>query len=320
LRQPFSYVLPIKNTDGPAAELTAYLGWLAAEVDDLIVVDGSPPEIFDRQHRAWGGLGRHVPVAPERASPMGKVAGVLSGLDLARHEYVVIADDDVRYDRGGLQAVVAGLATADVVVPQNYFDPLTWHAIYETARVLVHRALDGDYPGTLAVRRSALKRSDGYAGDVMFENLELIRTVTAFGGRVAWHRSVLVARHPPSTQHFWGQRVRQAYDELARPVHLAGSLAVLPALAVLVGRRRWASLALGTAAIAALAEFGRHRGGEADRFPFAASLLAPLWAIERGLCSWLAVWARLRGGVPYRDTRLRRAATPMRLLRAAAAR
>ncbi len=318
-RLPVSYVLPIRSSDAPRAELTGYLTWLATQVGDLIVVDGSAADIFDLDHAAWASLGRHVPVSPDRASPMGKVGGVLSGVDLARHDHVVIADDDVRYDLAGLRAVMAGLADADVVVPQNYFDPLTWHAVYETARLLVHRALDGDYPGTLGVRRSALQRSDGYAGDVMFENLELLRTVTAYGGRVAWHRSLLVARHPPSARHFLGQRVRQAYDELARPVHLIVSLVVLPALAAAVWRRRWRELGTATAAVVALAEVGRHRGGGAAKFPPAAALLAPAWVLERGVCIWLAVAARLRGGVPYRDGRLRRAATPIRVLRAAAA-
>lgn len=313
-----SYVLPIKTREGPDAELTDYLRWLAGEVDDLVVVDGSAPELFHRQQVAWAGLGRHVPVAGRRVSPMGKVGGVLTGLDLARHERMIIADDDVRYDRAGLEAVAAGLVGADVVVPQNYFRPLCWHAGYETSRILLHRALDGDFPGTLGVRRSALRRSDGYAGDVMFENLELMRTVRAYGGRVVWDRSLLVARRPPPARHFIGQRPRQAYDELARPVHLAVSLTVLPALAVAVARRRWWAVGAGAAVTMVIAEAGRHRGGGADRFPVAGSLLAPLWVLERGVASWLALWWRLRGGVPYAGSRLKRAATSQRRLNAAA--
>lgn len=311
-RLPISYVLPIRVSDGPDPELTGYLGWLCPQVQDLIVVDGSAPPVFARQHAAWSGLSRHVAVTPERVTRMGKVGGVLTGLDLARCESVVLADDDVRYHRAGLAAVADRLSTLDVVVPQNYFDPLPWHAVYETSRVLLHRALDGDFPGTLGLRRSALRRSGGYAGDVLFENLELIRTVRAHGGRVGWDRSILVARRPPSTRHFLGQRVRQAYDELARPAHLLASLLVLPALAVASSRRRWQAVALAAAIIATAAEAGRHRGGGADRFPVAGSLLAPLWVLERGCCSWLALWWRVRGGVPYAGTRLVRAATPQR--------
>ncbi|MDQ6875511.1 MAG: glycosyltransferase family 2 protein [Actinomycetota bacterium] len=313
-----TYVLPIRSQDGPDPDLTRYLHWLGEQVDDIVIVDGSAPEIFGRQRCAWGGLGRHVPVSPGRRTAMGKIGGVLTGLDLARHERMVLADDDVRYERDGLEAVAARLATADIVVPQNYFDPLPWHAVYETGRVLVHRALDGDYPGTLGVRRSTLRRCDGYAGDVLFENLELIRTVRAHGGQVIWDRGLLVARRPPTARHFLGQRVRQAYDELARPAHLAVSLAVLPGLALaLAGRRRPALLA-GAAAVVAVAEAGRRRGGGAERFPLAASLLAPAWVLERGVCIWIALYWRLRGGVPYAGSRLKRAATPERRLRAAA--
>lgn len=313
-----SYVLPIKSAEGPDPELTQYLTFLSGVVDDVVLVDGSAPDVFDRQHRAWASLARHVPVAAGRVTAMGKVGGVLTGVDLARHERVIVADDDVRYDRAGLEAVAAGLIGADVVVPQNYFEPLCWHAVYETGRILLHRALDGDFPGTLGVRRSVLRRSGGYAGDVMFENLELMRTVRAHGGKVAWDRSLLVVRRPPSTGHFVGQRVRQAYDELARPAHLVAALAVLPGLVTAVARRNWGAVAVGTAVSVAVAEMGRHRGGHAHRFPVAGSLAAPLWVLERGATSWLALWWRLRGGIPYGAGRLKRAATSQRRLNAAA--
>lgn len=315
---PLTYVLPIRSHDGPDPDLTGYLHWLHHQVDDIVIVDGSSAEVFCRQRCAWGGLGRHVPVGAGRRTAMGKIGGVLTGLDLARHERVLLADDDVRYDRAGLDAVAASLGTADVVVPQNYFDPLPWHAVYETGRILVHRALDGDYPGTLGVRRSALQRSGGYAGDVLFENLELIRTVRACGGQVIWDRGLLVARRPPSTRHFLGQRVRQAYDELARPAHLAVSVAVLPAVALALHRRRFRGVVAAAGAVVAVAEAGRRRGGGAERFPLSGSLLAPAWVLERGVCMWVALWWRLRGGVPYAGTRLKRAATSERRLRTAA--
>ena len=63
-------------------------------------------------------------------------------------------DDDVRFDRPGLERVVDLLATHHLVRPQNYFSPLPWHALWDTARTLINRAPGPDYPGTLAVRRS----------------------------------------------------------------------------------------------------------------------------------------------------------------------
>ena len=73
----------------------------------------------------------------------------------------------------------------ELVRPQNYFAPLRWHARWDTARTLLNRVAGGvDFPGTLAVRRSRSSQTDGYDGDVLFENLELIRTIEAAGGRV----------------------------------------------------------------------------------------------------------------------------------------
>ena len=121
---------------------------------------------------------------------MGKVNGVVTGVRECSHERVVIADDDVRYDAAALRRVVALLDEADLVRPQNYFDPLPWHARWDTARSLLNRVFTGDpafpvgdFPGTLAVRRSAFLASGAYDGDALFENLELMRTIRAAGGR-----------------------------------------------------------------------------------------------------------------------------------------
>jgi len=115
--------------------------------------------------------------------------------------YLVIADDDVRYTRQALAAVVHHLGSADVVRPQNYFVPLPWHARWDTARTLLNRAWSADHPGTLGVRRDALLATGGYAG-VLLENLELIRTIKAAGGRERILPDLFVARRPPTARHF----------------------------------------------------------------------------------------------------------------------
>ena len=54
---------------------------------------------------------------------------------------VVIADDDVRYDpRPAHPRRRISCATHDLVRPQNYFSPLPWHAVWDTARTLINRA------------------------------------------------------------------------------------------------------------------------------------------------------------------------------------
>ena len=124
---------------------------------------------FDSVHEAWSGLGHHVRPDDAIAGRNGKVRGVLTGVALASHERVVIADDVVRYDALTLERTIGALSEVELVRPQNYFGPLVWHARWDTARTLLNRAGRGvDFPGTLAVRRSAERRRDGDDGDVRF--------------------------------------------------------------------------------------------------------------------------------------------------------
>jgi hypothetical protein len=311
-----TYVLPIRwSDDRDFDELTDYLRALP-DWAELVVVDGSPPPLFERHAGAWAPLGRHLRPDPALQTPMGKVGGVLTGVREASHEAVVIADDDVRYDERSLMRTVRLLDQADCVRPQNYFDPVPWHALWDTARTLLNRSVGVDFPGTLAVRRSSLIGAGGYDGDVIFENLELLRTIRAAGGTVISPLDLYVARRPPSARHFLSQRVRQAYDDFAIPPRMAAWLVVPPGLAAAAVRRRWRAPAVTAAGLIGIAEIGRRRAGGRRVFPAAASLFAPLWVIERGVCSWLALRDRLvRGGIPYGDTLIPRAASSTARLR-----
>ncbi len=317
LTEASSYVLPVRMaTVAEGEELTAYLTTLTGWCPDVVVVDGSPPPVYAANHRRWGDRLRHVRPDPAHRSLMGKVPGVLTGLDLARHERVVIADDDVRYDAPSLKRVLDLLEDHDLVRPQNYFCPLPWHAVWDTARSLLNRCGGADFPGTLAVRRSTFHRLGGYDGDVLFENLELIRTIRAGGGRVAAPLDLYVARRPPSARHFWGQRTRQAYDDFAIPARMAVWLAIVPGLILAALRRRPGGPASAAAAAMIAAELGRRRGGGTAVFPARGSLLAPLWLVERGVCAWLALGQRWRfGGVRYGDSVIPVAAHSTRTLR-----
>jgi hypothetical protein len=298
-----SYVLPLRwHNSAGRAELTHYLQRLRASCRDIIIVDGSPPDVFATNELAWGSWTLHIPPDPDTACKMGKVAGVNTGLRHARYEHVVIADDDVRYEQGGLEQIAELLHDHDLVRPQNFFEPLPWHARWDTARTLLNRAVGADFPGTLAVRRSPIIEAGGYDGDVMFENLELIRTVEAMGGRACAPLDLYVRRLPPSTRHFLGQRTRQAYDDFAIPARMAIWLSVLPLLTALLSTRRWPVAGAAAGGVSLLAERGRRRAGGGRVFPAGSSLLAPLWVLERGVCSWLAVLQRIRfGGVRYGD-------------------
>ncbi|MGY0002831.1 glycosyltransferase [Micromonospora sp. I033] len=294
-RLPVAYVLPLSGTGGAGlTDLTGYLRELSRWVD-VIVVDGSPPDLFARHAAAWRGLARHVRPDPALRGCNGTALGVLTGVALARHEHVVVADDDIRYDLAGLRAVHGLLDRVDLVRPQPHFDPLPWPAWWDTGRTLLHRALGGDRPGTLAVRRSTFLAMGGYDPDVLAGNLELVRTVRAYGGATATPAWLYVRRLPPGAARFRRQRVRHAYDDLARPGWLLAALAVLPGAAAALAARRPGLLLRAGVATVALAELGRRRAGGTRVFPAHTALAAPVWLLERGVCAWLAVGRRLRG-------------------------
>lgn len=319
-----AYVLPIRwrNADD-VAELSAYLHGLRPHVAELIVVDGSPPSVFDAIDDALPPEARHLPPNPVYRGAMGKVPGVLTGLAATEHDRVVIADDDVRWQPDELARAVSLLAEAEVVRPQNYFSPLAWHARWDTARTLLNRVWSGecdlgagDFPGTLAVRGDFVRGIGGYDGDCLFENLELMRTVIAAGGRVVTPLDLWVARRPPSAGHFLSQRVRQAYDDFAIPARMVVWLGLAPAAGLALRHRRWRLAGGGIATAVTVAEVGRRRAGGAAVLPASSSLLAPAWLAERAVCAWLAVAVRtLRGGVRYGDGTIVRSAHSVSELR-----
>jgi hypothetical protein len=318
-----AYVLPLRWTEaGPIEELAAYLRGIGGVVEEVIVVDGSPPKLFSQHAVALRGAARHLPPHPDLSFPMGKVNGVITGVRESESELVVIADDDVRYDHGSLRRTLALLGDADLVRPQNYFDELPWHARWDSARSLLNRVFTGDpafpvgdFPGTLAVRREAFVRSGAYDGNALFENLELMRTIRAAGGTVASPLDLYVARRPPSAAHFFSQRVRQAYDDFAIPARFGAFLALPPLAAELIRRDRGRWLAAIALASVAVAEVGRRRADGRRHFSLSSSILAPAWIAERSLCCWVALAERRAGGVRYGERRLPHAATPLRRLR-----
>ncbi|MEK8109639.1 hypothetical protein NKG94_44570 [Micromonospora sp. M12] len=256
------------------------------------------------------GLIRHLPPDPTERGLNGKVVGVRTGVREAGHEHVVIADDDVRYDDAGLTAVHRLLGRVDLVRPQNYFDPLPWHAWWDTGRTLLNRALGADYPGTLAVRRSTFLAMGGYDPDVLFENLELIRTVRAYDGTEAAPAWLYVRRLPRTA------RTSGANVSARRTTTWPSRLACCPRSRSC--RDWWRRSRRGGPGCC----WARRPGWSpwprrVVVAPAAAGCfrLARRWQHRSGcwsaVCGWLAVAQRfLLGGVRYGDTRIRRAANP----------
>jgi hypothetical protein len=310
-----SYVLPIKwDVTQHIDELTAYLEFISPHTD-LVIVDGSDYAAFEKHNRAWSTLGKHVAPHANFQFLNGKVNGVLTGIAEAKNAHVIIADDDVRYDLRQLLDIDQLLLANHLVIPQNYFDPCPWHAEWDTSRSLLNLAFAHDYPGTLAIQRDFIISLGGYDGDVLFENLELIRTIKAGKGKVLHRSDILVRRLPPSSKHFWSQRVRQAYDDHAQPTRWLFFILLLPALIVLTSYSIWFVLILAIAVIF-IAEVGRRKYGGNKVFNARSSFFAPVWLLERGICTWLALFHRiLKGGVRYSGSVISKAANPISEIR-----
>jgi hypothetical protein len=313
---PCTYLLPIRRTRfsaTEAAEFAEYFRVLHGAGWDVLVVDGSPPPVFEQNHQAWSAICRHEPVDRCFGYLNDKVNGIHTGVDLATTEKIILADDDIRYSPSQIDRVCELLDNFDVVRPQNFLRPLPWWARMEAARMLINRATlrTADYPGTCAFRRSTMLRVGHYDGDVLFDNEEIIRHFAREGAAINYATNLFVQKAPPRFQKWIEQRPRQAYEDFGLRIK-TGIFLCLPLLAVFVGCvAGWKGffiylLALSLIAVA-LAAAGRLRGTAGRYFPWSICLFAPLWIVERTLSTyWALYWHFAHGGYPFGDKVLSR--------------
>lgn len=301
-----TYLLPIRRVAFHAAEaepLRSYFEQLHAAGCELLVIDGSPDDVFAHHHEAWSGVARHEHVDRAFGYLNDKVNGIHTGVRLASHEKIILGDDDVRYSAGNLRDVCALLDEFEVVRPQNFLWPSPWWARMEAARMLINRATlrTADYPGTCAFRKSAMLRVGHYDGDVLFDNEEIIRHFARSCATISYANDLFVEKRAPKFRKWVEQRPRQAYEDFplriktaiffAIPLSLILAFAfgkIVPALAALV------------VLSVALAAIGRARGEAARFVPATVPLFAPLWVLERSFSTyWALYWFATRGGYPF---------------------
>lgn len=303
-----TYILPIRRVRASLAEMQDFANYfqlLSAAHCEVLVVDGSPPEVFAEHNRVWRGLCRHVTVDPRYEYLNGKVNGVHTGVDLAACEAIIIGDDDIRYTADDIARMCTLLDEYEMVRPQNYLSPLPWWARMEAARMLLNRALikTGDYPGTCGFRRSAMRRVGHFDGDVLFDNEEIVRHFALHGATIAYARDFFVLKHPPTLGKWREQRPRQAYEDFVMRLKTVFFLALLPLTLLLSIFAAWKALLCFTALIASgsmwLAMRGRGEGAHRF-FPWWICCYAPLWIVERAASVyWALYWRVVYGGYPF---------------------
>lgn len=309
-----TYLLPIRRSAFDPAEAThlaEYLAQLTTAIADVIIVDGSPADVFEEHHALWSPFCRHHQVDRRFGYLNDKVNGIHTGVELATQPKIILADDDIRYSVAEIERLRTALDKFEVVRPQNFLTPTPWWARMEAARMLINRATlrSGDYPGTCGFRRELFLRLGHYDGDVLFDNEEIIRHFARHGARVDYAIDFFVRKRSPKFRKWIEQRPRQAYEDFP----LRGKTALfftLPLIAI--GASMFGGLRAGAAFVALMAMgsigvafAGRQRGRARKYFAFSAPLAAPLWICERTLSTyWALYWYLARGGYPFGDRML----------------
>jgi hypothetical protein len=305
-----TYLLTIRRTRFDSAEaedFRQYFELLAEAGCEVLVVDGSPAEIFAAYGEAWRGVCRHETVDPQYKFLNGKVNGIHTGVAIAAHNSIILADDDIRYTPADVKRMSFLLADYEMVRPQNYFKPLPFWARMEAARMLINRAWirEGDYSGTLGVTRTAMRRVGHYDGDVLFDNEEIVRHFRLKNAKIKYARDFFLLKRPATFRKWIEQRPRQAYEDFVMRAKTAFFL-LLPIDFVLFwvfGGWRFALGFVFIVAVGAMLTAAYGLGDGAIRFfPRSIVFYAPLWFVERSFSTyWAFYWRFTRGGYPFGD-------------------
>jgi Glycosyl transferase family 21 len=303
-----TYLLTIRRVrfeKDEAENFSDYFRLLALAGCEVLVVDGSPHDVFAAHQEMWRDLCLHAPVDSRYQYLNGKVNGIHTGVAIAAHESIILADDDIRYTQDDVRRMIESLKVYEMVRPQNYLRPLPVWARTESARMLINRGwiAEGDYPGTLGVRRSAMLRVGHYDGDVLFDNEEIVRHFRVQGANICYARDFFILKRPSTFRKWIEQRPRQAYEDFVMRAKTT-FFACLPfalALSWLVAGWRGAFAFVGLVVFGAtfLAARGL-RDGATRFFPAWLCLYAPFWITERVISTyWAFYWRIAYGGYPF---------------------
>lgn len=283
--------------------LANYLSTLGSAGCEVLVVDGSDPEVFDEYHRVLRWVARHQAVLPHCRFIDGRVDLVQAATELTTTEKVIIAASASRYTAAEVRAISDLLDWHDVVEPEEYVEPLPWWGGVDAGSVLLHRGVDQVRQSRATFGfRSASFRSNRDVTDRSGRNET--RRLALQGAEVHRAREVFVRREPGTFGGWLRLRPREASAELVAPLKTAFFLALAPLFVVLaiLGGPPMAAACGGAMAIASVVLALRGRAGAGKFFPLRACLFAPLWIVERSVSVYWALFDRLRGATVHAAT------------------
>jgi cellulose synthase/poly-beta-1,6-N-acetylglucosamine synthase-like glycosyltransferase/peptidoglycan/xylan/chitin deacetylase (PgdA/CDA1 family) len=223
-----SVVVPAYNEElGIAATVRSLATNGYPDLDIVVVDDGST----DRTSEVVAGL-RLPRVRLIRQANAGKPGALNTGIRLARHDIVVLADADTVFEPGAVRALVAPFATAR----RSMIGAVSGNTKVGNRRGLLGRWQHIEYvigfnldrrmydvlqcmptvPGAIgAFRREALEAVGGVSADTLAEDTDLTMAICRAGWRVIYVPEACAWTEAPATLgQLWRQRYRWCYGTM----------------------------------------------------------------------------------------------------------
>lgn len=285
-------------------EITDYLVLLNSTGCDIIVVDGSPLEVYAAHEGAWFSLCRHVKIDSRFHSASPYINSLYTGAALASCQKIIAAAENIRYSPDDVLRMCELLEHYELVRPQNYLFPLTWWSQIESVGILINRAVfsGGDSPETLGFVNSAFHKFCGRKDKALDAAEDLTRQFIMHQAKVCFALDFLIQKNSSTFTEWCGKCFSETYKSFSFSLRPCLFLILLP-IGILVdfffGFRPFlfytAAVLLSVITVAFL---GRYRGGSRF-FPIRLSLIAPAWLMERILCHYKTLfWLLTPGGHP----------------------
>lgn len=306
-RKHCTYIFIIQRTvlsGTDMQEISCYLALLNSAGCDVIVVDGSPLEVYAAHEGAWFNLCRHVKIDSRYHSSSSYINSLYTGAALASCQKIIAATEKVRYTPEDVLRMCELLEHFELVRPQNYLFPLNWWSQLESAGILVNRTLfpGGDAPETFGFLNSTFHKFCSRK-DKTFETAEdLARQFIIHQSKVCFALDFLIQKNSSPFSEWCSQCFRETYKSFSFGLRPCIFLLLLPLGILLQFFLGTGPLLFYTASvllgIITIAFVGRFRGGSRF-FPLRLSLAAPAWLFERILCHYKTLfWLLTPGGHP----------------------
>jgi cellulose synthase/poly-beta-1,6-N-acetylglucosamine synthase-like glycosyltransferase/peptidoglycan/xylan/chitin deacetylase (PgdA/CDA1 family) len=245
-----SVVVPAYNEElGIAATVRSLIASGYPDLDIIVVDDGS----IDRTAEVVAGLGLPQ-VRLIRQANGGKPAALNAGIQVAKHDIVVLVDADTVFEPGAVRALIAPFATArrsmigaasgnTKVGNRRGLLGLWQHLEYVIGFNLDRRMYDTlqcmpTVPGAIgAFRREALEAVGGVSAATLAEDTDLTMAICRAGWRVIYVPEAWAWTEAPGTlRQLWRQRYRWCYGTMQAIWKHRGAVRE-PGTAGMLGRR-----------------------------------------------------------------------------------